>query len=105
MDVESKYHEKSRALVQHAVDVARSYAPVLEVSSSLISELDVYCSLASLATSAPGSYVRPTLRAGNKDIIVKQGRHAVMEVQDGLSYIANDYIMPHDAGRFQVITG
>jgi DNA mismatch repair protein MSH2 len=48
-------------------------------------------SLAHLATSAPTPYVRPTLVEGKGDIVITGARHPVMEFQDGMSFIANDY--------------
>jgi DNA mismatch repair ATPase MutS len=63
LEIDSEYDSQSRAVVTQAIDIARSYAPVLEASSSLVSELDAFCSLAHMAVSAPGKYVRPDVRA------------------------------------------
>lgn len=106
MEVEERYADKQRGVVAQALDIARSYLPVLETAAATVAELDAFASLAHLATSAPGSYVRPTLRPpGEGDIDLKQARHPVMEFQDDVTFIANDYYMHREEGRFHIITG
>jgi DNA mismatch repair protein MSH2 len=93
-------------VVAQAVEIARSYAPVLEAATAFISELDAFSSMAHLAVSAPGGYVCPTLTpAGSGDVRVIGGRHPVMEMQEGVTFIPNDYVMERDASRFQIVTG
>jgi len=104
--VEASYEAKGRAVVAQAVEIARSYAPVLEAATAFISELDAFSSMAHLAVSAPGVYVCPTLTpAGSGDVRVTGGRHPVMEMQEGVTFIPNDYVMERDASRFQIVTG
>jgi hypothetical protein len=43
--------------------------------------------------------------AGAAYVDVRGGRHPVMELGDGVSFIANDYEMRRGDGSFQIITG
>jgi DNA mismatch repair protein MSH2 len=120
-DVEREYSEKSREVVAQALEVARTYCPVLEGCGSLLGELDAYYSLAHLACSAPGSYVLPTLVAMSDkgDIDITEARHPVMEMMPSTgpagsggsdssgsgSFIPNDYNMKREDSRFVVLTG
>jgi DNA mismatch repair ATPase MutS len=36
---------------------------------------------------------------------VSGGRHPVMEIQEGVTYIANEYLMDRTSSRFHIITG
>ncbi len=78
-------------LVNNAVDVARSYTPVLEMCAGLVAELDAYNAMAHMALVAPCQYVRPTIVASGGNIELIGARHPVMEFQEGMSFIANDY--------------
>ena len=48
-------------VLDKAVDVARSFLPVLEAAAAKISELDALSGMAWVAASAPGGYVRPKI--------------------------------------------
>ena len=90
-EAEAAYEEKQKALVANAVDVARSYTPVLEMAAALISELDAFNGLAQVATGAPVPYVRPEVVDGNGGIELRGARHPVMEFQENMTFIPNDY--------------
>ena len=99
--------KRRRVSADDAIEIARSYIPVLEAAATVVSELDASCSLAHLATSAPGSYVRPTLLAADSGggFALRGARHPVMEMQESMTFIANDYTLDRDTSRFQIITG
>lgn len=115
-------------LVAKAVEIARTYLPVIEAANAVLAELDAYngcvhtranlarrrlpqalgshtppilsvptacsttCSMAMAAVSAPGSYCKPKLsEAGVGDTVIKEARHPVLEVQDDMSFIPNDF--------------
>lgn len=106
-ELEEQYAVKSREIIAEAVGIAASYVPVLEVAAAAVSELDAYASMAAAAVSAPGgAYVRPRLTsAGTGDIVIRGARHPLMEHQEGVSFVANDYVMRRATSRFQIITG
>lgn len=105
-DAEGAYNDKQVELVRKAVEIAQSYTPVIEAVAATISELDAFNCLAHVASTAPSQYVRPTLHAaGTSDTVLTGARHPVMEFQEAVSFIPNDYHLNRKTGRFHVITG
>lgn len=133
LEIESEYEDTQKAVVDEAVTVARTYLPVLEGAGTAIAELDVFASMAIVATTSTSPYVRPALtgiQPGQpRRLRIVQGRHPVVEMQEEVSFIANDYSMDacsdsdadasnsatagagaassslDAAGRFHIITG
>jgi len=80
-----------------------SYIKELQRISRVLAELDVLLSFARAA--AENNYVRPSL-ADNGDILIRGGRHPVVEKMIGAGmFIPNDTIMDPDGSRFILITG
>lgn len=123
-DLTSEYRVAQRRVVDEAVNVALTYAPVFEAATKLLSELDVYLSLAHTAAHAPcGGYCMPEIGEPGEDLIVEAARHPCVELQDlasGGDFIANNYTLTHrsadeskqnakrsddDNGHFVVMTG
>ncbi|MCX8083111.1 MAG: DNA mismatch repair protein MutS [bacterium] len=83
-------------------------AEILRHSSSLqklfssIAELDVLCSLADI--SERNGYVMPDIDDGF-EIIIKDGRHPVVEKNIEEMFIPNDTIMDNKENHFLIITG
>ena len=125
-----EYESKQQELQDKAVEVARTFMPVLEAAAAHIAELDVFVSFAHVAVTAMGGdYVCPTLttaaaagaaagavgavaggaggKAAAEKVVIKRGRHPCMEAVDGAgsNFIPNDYNMDHAASRFQIVTG
>jgi DNA mismatch repair protein MutS len=72
-------------------------------TSSLISEIDVLCSLSEAAEKY--SYVRPQLAASGV-IELKNNRHPVVERMDlGERFVPNDIRLDSDENQFLIITG
>jgi DNA mismatch repair ATPase MutS len=61
LSLQAEYDAQQAALVQQAVDTARTYLPVVEAVAALIAEVDVLVSFATAAALSPGVYVRPTV--------------------------------------------
>ncbi len=74
----------------------------LQSTARALATLDCLCSLAEVA--ATRNYVCPVLHDGD-DIEVKNGRHPVVEVSLGSSFIPNDLVMNNSTDRLLVITG
>jgi DNA mismatch repair protein MutS len=74
----------------------------LQSTARALATLDCLCSLAEVA--ATRNYVCPVLHDGD-DIEVKSGRHPVVEVSLGSSFIPNDLLMNNSTDRLLVITG
>ncbi|EIW69972.1 hypothetical protein TREMEDRAFT_30126 [Tremella mesenterica DSM 1558] len=102
-----KYNDKQRTLVKEVVSIAASYTPVLEALDNLIAAIDVTVSLARVSANANTPYVRPVLFEKGKPthVIVRGARHPCLEVQDDVSFIANDHEMKKGKCEFVVLTG
>lgn len=74
----------------------------LQSTARALATLDCLCSLAEVA--ATRNYVCPVLHDGD-DIEVKSGRHPVVEVSLGSSFIPNDFVMNNSTDRLLFITG
>lgn len=74
----------------------------LQSTARAIAMLDCLCSLAEVAASR--NYVCPILHDGD-EIEVKNGRHPVVEVILGNSFIPNDIVLNNSTDRLLVITG
>ena len=102
-DCDAAYKAASKGVVEQAVGVAATYLPVMEGAGALVAELDAYAGMGHVVANGAGEYVRPALRetpaAGGPPRLVKvaAGRHPVMELQEGVSFIPNDYSMGEGA--------
>ncbi len=76
---------------------------ILQTNSNAVAELDLLYSLAT--TSVINGYVRPKLSDKSDDIIIRDGRHPVVEaLKRNNSFVPNDAIMTSDS-RTLIITG
>lgn len=76
---------------------------ILQTNSNAVAELDLLYSLAT--TSVINGYVRPKVSDNNDDIVIKEGRHPVVEaLKRNNSFVPNDVVMTSDS-RTLIITG
>ncbi|KAJ4001111.1 muts domain V-domain-containing protein [Lentinula boryana] len=102
----NKYTRTQSGLVKEVVNIASTYTPVLESLNNLLAQLDVLLSFAHVSVNAPEAYVKPEiLQSGEGSLILRDARHPCLEVQDDVSFIANDVEMIKDQSEFQIITG
>ncbi len=92
-------YELFSALRRYIIDrIAR-----IQQSCGVLAELDVYCSLATVALQ--NSFVRPEVDVGGV-IDIKDGRHPVVEKFMGDSYfVPNDCLLDTESNRLALITG
>ncbi|KAJ1934124.1 MSH2 protein, partial [Linderina macrospora] len=103
-DLSSDYEKAQSALVREVIKVAASYCPVMERLNTTIAHLDVIASFAEASATAPIPYTRPTLtEGGNVELVA--ARHPCLEVQEGVSFIANDVSLAKGESEFVIITG
>uniref|UniRef100_A0A7S1I565 DNA mismatch repair proteins mutS family domain-containing protein n=1 Tax=Eutreptiella gymnastica TaxID=73025 RepID=A0A7S1I565_9EUGL len=101
------YMQRQSDLEQKFLETVASYAPVLEDIKYYLTNLDLYICFASVAMDAPTPYVRPTVLAMDADqrqCCLKGARHPMLEVQEGCTFIPNDYAMDR-TGNMLLITG
>ncbi|POY74749.1 hypothetical protein BMF94_2225 [Rhodotorula taiwanensis] len=89
--LKKEYDKKQSALVKEVIGIASSYCEVLETLNTVIAHVDVIVSLAAAAVAAPIAYVKPTVfEKGGGSLKLEEARHPCLEVQEGISFIAND---------------
>ncbi|MBV9440288.1 MAG: DNA mismatch repair protein MutS, partial [Candidatus Eremiobacteraeota bacterium] len=74
----------------------------LLATADALAELDAYCSLAQIAGER--GYVRPAF-VEPSEIAIEDGRHPVMDVLLGASFVPNDVRLGTAASRFILLTG
>ena len=106
MSIEREYKAKQVDIVAQAVDTASTYLPVSEAASTLVAEIDVLSSFATVAALSPSAYCRPTVLEKGGGILKMHGaRHPCVELMDGVDFIANNYELIRGESNFQIITG
>ncbi|KXN81698.1 DNA mismatch repair protein msh-2 [Leucoagaricus sp. SymC.cos] len=105
-DLSQSYEQTQSHLVKEVVNIASTYAPVLETLDGIIAHLDVILSFAHVSINAPIPYVKPTLfEKGTGGLVLREARHPCLEVQDEVNFIPNDIEMVKGQSEFQIITG
>ncbi|GAA5992261.1 hypothetical protein JCM10908_001845 [Rhodotorula pacifica] len=104
--LKKEYDKKQSMLVKEVISIAASYCEVLETLNTVIASLDVIASLAASAVAAPIAYIKPTVyEKGAGSLRLEEARHPCLEVQEGISFIANDCSLERDVSEFCIITG
>lgn len=107
-DLLAQYESEQRDIVSKAMEVATTFAPVLERASVFIAELDVLASLAYVAAYSAHGYVRPTMTDSEEDgygIELKEARHPCVELQENVEFIPNDISLVYGDSSFLIVTG
>ncbi|KAI8846497.1 Msh2 protein [Chytridium lagenaria] len=105
-ELKGQYDQLQGNLVKEIIHIAAGYFPVLDRLNQVISHVDVIVSFAHASVNAPIPFVRPKLfKRGGSDLVLRECRHPCLEVQDGVSFIANDVDMKRESSMFQIITG
>lgn len=75
----------------------------LKSISSCIAKLDILTSFAEVSKS--NGYVRPEIVGSDKPMIIKEGRHPVVELLTKDKFVANDILVDEGDNRTLIITG
>ncbi len=75
----------------------------LKLISSAIANLDVLISFAEI--SKTNRYVRPEIVESDKTLIIKEGRHPVVEAVSKEKFIPNDTLLDEGENRTMILTG
>jgi len=91
-------------LFNELVVALAEYIQAIQLNAAIVGQLD--CLLSFASTAIEYKYFRPVIN-DSKDIIIKGGRHPVIEHQLplGESYISNDVILNQDDQQVIIITG
>ena len=105
VEVSESYDKQQATLVKDIMEIVCTYCPIMEHLNVILSELDVYASLAHAACHAPTPFVKPVMySSGSGDFVLKDARHPCLEVQDDVHFIANDLEMRRGSSEFLIIT-
>eukprot|EP00435_Cladocopium_sp_Y103_P003375 s5666_g1.t1 len=99
------YQKQTDALVAKALKVASTYSSVVERLADVLADLDVLCSLARVALTAPCTFVRAKLDESGKDCVVDGAVHVLVTANSTQSFVANSVEMHRDSSRLHLITG
>lgn len=116
-ELAAAYNAKQAELVTEILAITTTYLLVFLRLSHTLAHMDVLVSFANTAIFAPIPYVKPVLHplslakdapeTAQRQVRLTAARHPVLEVQDGINFIANDVHMAHENGGhpFSIITG
>ncbi|PPR07413.1 LOW QUALITY PROTEIN: hypothetical protein CVT26_013729 [Gymnopilus dilepis] len=91
-ELSAKYARTQSNVVKDIIEIAATYAPVLETLNTRLAHLDVILSFAHVSVN--GQYVKPVVEArGSSRLVLQEARHPCLELQDGISFIPNDVEM------------
>jgi len=101
LGAEEKIFELEYELFQQVLKDVSKTGKEVQAVSKVIAEIDVILSFANVA--AENNYTRPVINDKN-EIIIREGRHPVIESMVNEPFVPNDCIV-NDKSRFMVITG
>ena len=101
LGAEEKIIELEYKLFMEIRDEVKKYISIIQKNSKVLAEVDMLASFATVTEE--NSYVRPKF-TNERDIIIKDGRHPVVEKVIKDNYISNDIIM-RDGIDILLITG
>ena len=102
LNAEEKIIDLEYQLFCEIRDKVKTYIPVLQTISKVISEIDVLQSFATVSSN--NNYVRPIL-SEKANLRIIEGRHPVVEeVLEGTEYVPNDIVMDENT-NILLITG
>lgn len=94
--LEAEIYDKIKCVLLECIDKFK------EISSG-IALLDVITSFAEV--SKENRYVRPDVTESNKPLVIKEGRHPVVEVISKEKFVPNDVLLDESENRTMIITG
>eukprot|EP01134_Creolimax_fragrantissima_P000450 CFRG0450T1 len=100
------YEERQSHLADEVLNIAGGYTEPIERLNELLATIDAFVSMACVCNDAPVPYVRPTvLEQGSGSIKLTGTRHPCLEMQDDVTFIANDVDLSKGKSSFTIITG
>ncbi|XP_017477150.1 PREDICTED: DNA mismatch repair protein spellchecker 1 isoform X1 [Rhagoletis zephyria] len=101
-----QYEEQQKSVVEEIIKVAIGYAGPLSSLNNELAQLDCLVSFAMAALAAPTPYMRPKmLKEGAGVLELKDLRHPCLELQEHVTFIANNVAFEKDACNMFIITG
>ncbi|MBQ0017227.1 MAG: DNA mismatch repair protein MutS [Clostridiales bacterium] len=99
--------EKSIKLEQQLFNTLREYLLTkiesMQNTSKFIAYLDTLCSLATVAVK--NNYVKPKIVGGDEELVIKDGRHPIVELLTKEQFVPNDTNLNNTDSKTMIITG
>jgi DNA mismatch repair protein MutS len=102
LDTKERAIEMEKEIYNQIINEINKYNEAIKKDSSLLSELDALCSFS--VVSEEKSYVRPVMNSESA-IIIKEGRHPLVEESLKNGFIPNDTTLKQSAHRVIILTG
>lgn len=101
-----EYEEQQQSIVEEVIKVAAGYLATFTRLNNQIAELDCLLSFAIAAVSAPTQYVKPKMFDETPRVLDLKGmRHPCLELQENITFIANDVAFKDEETNMYIITG
>lgn len=101
-----EYEDQQKTIVDEVIRVALGYLGSLTRLNNYIAQVDCFLSFAIAAASAPLAYVKPKMISDEPRVLKLHGlRHPCLELQDDITYIANDVSFQSGETNMYIITG
>lgn len=105
-EARDEYEEQQQSIVDEVIKVAVGYLNSFTRLNNHIAELDCLLSFAVAAVSAPTQYVKPKMTSNTIRTLKLTGmRHPCLELQEDITFIANDVAFKEDETNMYIITG
>ncbi len=101
LGAEEKIIELEYQLFIDIREMAKKYIPYLQKNAKIISEIDILQSFATIAEE--NNYIRPNI-SDNRNVYIKNNRHAIIERVMDCEFVPNDIIMD-ESTNILLITG
>lgn len=106
INARDEYEKQQESIVEEVIGVSLGYLASFTRLNSYIAELDCYLSFAIAAVSAPTPYVKPKMSDTSPRVLNLKGmRHPCLELQEDITFIANDVDFKEDETNMYIITG
>ncbi|XP_033210960.1 DNA mismatch repair protein Msh2 [Belonocnema kinseyi] len=106
MCVREKYEAAQKSVVAEITSIAAGYSETVKSIGTVIANLDVFTSFAGVALNSQKAFVRPEILPSDAGILnLVQVRHPLLEIQEGVDFIANDVSLKRGESHFYIITG
>lgn len=100
------YEEQQESIVEGVIKIALGYLGTFTRLNGHIAELDCLLGFAVAAVSAPTPYVKPKMSNQSPRVLDLKGmRHPCLELQEDVTFIANDVEFKEDVTNMYIITG
>lgn len=107
LSAQERYDEQQQSIVEEVIRVALGYLNSFTRLNNSIAELDCLLAFAVAAISAPTPYVKPKMSTTEsiRTLKLMNMRHPCLELQEDVTFIANDIEFRENETNMFIITG